>query len=291
MIFLSLPYFYENLEFNNILKQETILCRQRQNNFFKIPIEIINSYGSLPFSFWNGDLNNNYNSNKLLLYNDINNIISKSYIPIRLDCSNIYLEDKDFQDTHQNIILSLMDNSNNYIELSNINLYNYINQQFNSYNFIFSKKADLIHPLTIDIINTILEQNLFYLINLPDRFKNDINFLKSITNKNKIEITIGNRCSYKKCNQLNYCAKQEQLNQIMYSGLTNYNCNLTNCYNNNDELIQEINFFYNLGFNHFKIEAPTLDKNLSFKIYLINNLINSKYQLQLINKILSQQEK
>lgn len=276
MIFISLPYMYENLNFNNLLKRY-----DKAQQIFQIPIEIEMCYGSLPFSYWNGDLNNNYNIGTLLLHNDIVNIFQNSNIPFCIDCSNNNLTIEDLDDVHQNIILTAGNSCGNYVEISDLSVLQYIKDQYKNYDFILSKNADLINPLTADIINVFLEQNIFYLINLPNRLKTNISELEKIIAKNKIIITIGNKC---KCDNENYCMQQEQLNQINYSGYTMYNCEYTNNYLNSNELLEEIQYFQKLGFSHFKIDSPPLCKNKNFQLYLIENLVKSKYKIKLINE-------
>lgn len=286
MIYLSIPGLYNNFTFNNILKKQSILNRRDKTIFIK-PIEIEMSYGSFPFSYWNGDINNNYNLYHLDLYDNITNFFQKVRLPVRLDCSNILLNEEDLFDVHQNIILELGNNSNNYVEISSLSVLDFIREKYSNYEFIFSKRADLISPLTIDIINTIIEQNLFYLISLPDRLKNNFEELKNIQNKNKIEITIGNKCL---CNNTAYahdCCLQEQQNQINYSSYTKYECRDINQYSNNFELLEEIEKYQDLGFSHFKIDSPPLYMNEQFKMYLIHNLIQPEHQLYFLDYILT----
>lgn len=288
MIYISLPHMYENLKFNNFLKKQ-VLENKQNKTILNIPFDIEMAYGSFPFSYWNGDLNNNYNKDKFPLYYDIDALFYETAIPVRLDCSNVLLEEKDLNDIHENVILNLGNNCGNYIEISSLSILNYIKEKYNNYDFILSKNADLIHPFTAEIINTFLEQNLFYLISLPDRLKNDLDTLKNINNKNKIEITIGNKCKCNDNNKILSCIMNEQNNQIKYSGLTNYNCEYINTYNNID-LLQEISFFQKLGFSHFRIDSPPYTKIKNFQLYLIQNLIQSNYFLPIYNYFLQLEE-
>jgi len=49
---------------------------------------------------------------------------------------------------------------------------------------------------------------MFYLIELPISLNNKIEFLNEIKNKNKIEITIGNKCPID-CDNIDSCNAQE----------------------------------------------------------------------------------
>ena len=244
MIFLSLPYMYENLDFNNKLKAAQVY---HEAFFTKTSIEMC--YGSLPFSYWNGDLNNNYSKQPLLEY--------------RLDAGH---------------------NQGNYIEISDLGVYTFLKDEYSGYDFILSSNADFTHPLTAEIINAFIEQKFFYLINLPNRLKNNIEELNKIIDKNKIIIHIGERCKCGHLDKINYCKAQEQLNQINFSNRTMYNCQYMNTYNDNTELYNEIIHFQKLGFSHFRVEAPSLIRNREYQLYLIDNLIKPEYKVQVVAK-------
>ena len=113
---------------------------------------------------------------------------------------------------------------------------------------------------------------------------NDIDFLNSLKYKNKIEILIGNKCP-NNCSNIKNCSIFEQENILSYSEKTiYYDCKFLNSYQDMD-LLQQILFYKNLGFTHFKIDTPPLNKNTEFKQYVISNLIKDKYQLYYENNI------
>ena len=288
MIYLSLPHMHRSFNFNNFLK-EHVTENKQNNKIFKVPFEIEMVYGSLPFSYWNGDLNNNYNSinSKFLLYNDIDLFFQNSFIPVCIDCSNLLLEETDLNDIHQNVILSLGNNSGNYVEVSNLAILNYVKEKYNNYGFVLSKNADLAYPFNSEIINNFIKEDLFYLINLPDRMKQDTEELKKISNKNKIAITIGNRCCSCDKEKISQCLLQEQENQFRYSGHTVYNCKYINDYSAIN-LLDEIDYYRNLGFSHFKLDAPPYNKIELFQIYLLQNLISPEYIIPITNRIFTE---
>lgn len=286
MIFLSLPLLYDNLELNNFLKK--FIYAHQNKEIFNVPLVIESSYGSFPYSSWNGDVNNNWG--KILpTYNDFYAYFNKVETPARIDCSNIYITKEDLYDIHQNVILEAGDRCGNIIEFSDLGVFNYLKEQYKNYFFIVSKNIDLIHPVDLNIINAFTDQDEFYLFNLPNRFYNDIEFLKSLNNKFKIEINIGYRCQCNNFNKEQECNRQEMHNQIEFSGCSIYqDCVYTNSYMSLN-MMENIKKFIDLGFSHFKIETPPVAKINIFNNYLIKNLIKPEYQLEFINDFYSYQ--
>lgn len=286
MIFLSLPLLYDNLELNNFLKK--FIYAHQNKEIFNVPLVIESSYGSFPYSSWNGDVNNNWG--KILpTYNDFYAFFNRVETPTRIDCSNIYITKEDLYDIHQNVIIEAGDRCGNIIEFSDLGVFNYLKEQYKNYFFIVSKNIDLIHPVDLNIVNAFTDQDEFYLFNLPNRFYNDIEFLKSLNNKFKIEINIGYRCQCNNFNKEQECNKQEMHNQIEFSGCSIYqDCVYTNSYMSLN-MIEDIKKFIDLGFSHFKIETPPVAKINIFNNYLIKNLIKPEYQLEFINDFYSYQ--
>lgn len=278
MIHFTLPLVYYNQQLNNKLRQLSHPLNQTEN-YFKIKNIVIDSfYGSIPFFIYNGGVNSNIVKEKFLLDKDLFAFFNESTAPIRLDCSNNNLNINDLN-YYFNLILQYGNTGSNFIEISDLELLSYIKDNGFHYEYIFSKNAYLKHPYDIDIINSILNQNLFHLIELPQLFNNDLEFLNNLIDKNHIEITIGNKCQ-NNCKNFYSCIAQEQQYQINYSNKSNYyNCDLINNYTSPDELTKELNHFIELGFTHFKIDTPPLNQILQFQQYLIKNLINDKYQL------------
>lgn len=285
MIHISLPLVYYNQDLNNYMRLMTDPFHkytEYTNQQLKIPnLNIDSFHGSIPYFIYNGDINSNIKNEKLLtdklLYLFFNN--NNHNAPIRLNCANNYIIEDDLLNYYFNLVLQYGNNGTNFIEISDMALLDYINEKGYYYNFIFSKYAHLKCPFTIDIINNIIEQDIFYLIELPISFNNKIDFLNKIKNKNKIEITIGNKCPID-CNNIDKCNMQEQQYQINYSIQSVYNtCNIINNYNNTNELLNELQTFINLGFTHFKIDTPRLQDITKYNNYFIHNLIKEQYQI------------
>ena len=96
--------------------------------------------------------------------NSINNIKA----PHLIDCSNIKLDEIDFYDKHQNIILELENATGSYCEIADLNLYDYIKSKYNYINFVFSNKAELYQDFTEEIVLTIINDSDFRFIVLND---------------------------------------------------------------------------------------------------------------------------
>lgn len=279
MIYLTLPLLYQNQWCNNKLRQLS-QPSDKIYQYFKINnLNISSFYGSIPFFIYNGGINSNIQKEKFLADNDLFNFLNSQIAPIRLDCSNNFLKINDLYDYYFNLVLQYGNSGNNFLEISDFDLMDYINNKGFNYNFILSKNANLKIPFTATNINQLIQQDLLYLIELPINFNNDIQFLNQLINKDKIEITIGCKCPLN-CKNLSDCMTQEQQYQINYSNQTIFNnCNKINHYNNINELYNELNKFIKLGFTHFKIDTPPRNQNYKFQQYLIKNLINDKYQL------------
>lgn len=271
MIYLNLPLLCDNYNFNNAFHEYLY----KNKDVTKLPIQIESVYGSFPYCSWNGDVNSNYGND--YLYPQLSDfIINNDAIPIRLDFSNIYLINNDFYSKHENVILKLLESNGSIIELSNLDLYNYISSNYKGYDFICSNNANFIHPLNEDIINIFCEQDDFILISLKHIEQLDIN---KINQKSKIEIFINNECKNCPLEIQNNCSQMEQYNQIVFSNKSiHYNCP-KKCDNYDDNnLFAEIEQYYKMGFNHFKIGAPNKLNNIRyFNRYLIKNLIKEEY--------------
>lgn len=272
MVYLNLPLLYDNFEFNRIFSKYVI-----ENGYaLKIPFQIESTYGSFPYCCWNGDLNSTYGNN--ILYPEIEKLIlDYRESVIRLDFSNIFLNNNDFYNIHENTILKLLESNGTIIELSNLELFNYINSKYKGYDFVLSNNANLIHPLTEDIINIFMEQNEFILISLNHCDNLD---LTKIKNKNKLEILINNECLNCSLETQLKCKLLEQNNQISFSSKSvHYQCpKKINDYENKNHLINEIDNYLKMGFSHFKIGYPQLNNIKQFNRYLIYNLIQEEYQ-------------
>ena len=83
-------------------------------------------------------------------------IISNS-APLRIDFSNTLLKETDLFNIHENTILKLTEANGTIIELSDLKIFNYIQNNFNGFQFILSPNAALIHEFDTNIINCFCE--------------------------------------------------------------------------------------------------------------------------------------
>ena len=207
----SLPFFIQNLNFNNFLKQYLKKYPEKAR-FLNSSIDSV--YGNFAWTYWNGGINNN--NGKISLYNDIFMINNQSHIPIQLNCSNIFLENNDLYDTHMNVIFKLLENNGNLIELSNIQFYEFLSKKYPGYDYILSSNADLIHPFDENILNIIVSQNVFKQIILPERLSLDNNFNTNLKNKNKYKIIILSKFIHNNLSKEQEFILQEQINVQLY---------------------------------------------------------------------------
>lgn len=263
MIYLSLPLLQDNFYFNNAL-QDFIL---KFSDKLIMPLQIESVYGAFPYSLWNGGKNSNYG--KDLLYRELNDYISKEDSVIRLDCSNVYLNSTDLFDRHQNIILFLLESHGYIIDVADLSIYDYIEENYKNFNYTLSNNANLIHPLNEELINGFLNNEKFLMITLNNLNNIDLN---KIDKKSKIELLVNNTCY--NCANYFQCVSQEQNNQINFSEKSIFeDCPYQENFYNTKSLINEINQYRLLGITHFKIATPNIKNINQFNRYIISNLI------------------
>ena len=242
--------------------------------------------GSFPFNYWNGGINSNIIGN-ICQYSDIENVFKQQSKSLRLNCSNILLNEKDFYNNYNKVILEQGQNGSTVIEIANLKLYKFIKENYPNYNkFILSPNAWLNHKLTPDEVNIIAENDDFELISLPPNLNNDIEYLKALKYKNKIEITINPRCpSY--CPQYEQCHLQEHNMQYNFSQNSILgNCIKCNSYDIDDSLkLEDLKSIYiPLGINHFRLEECLPNELLRYYIFLVKFFIKEEYQEQIIEE-------
>lgn len=275
MFYISLPYFYENSQFNQFFQNyiEDNRLRQQSKLIANFNIEYI--YGAFPWSYWNGGINNHYGA--AVFADNMNTIFTKTLTPIRVDMSNIFIKQYDYYDIHENTILKMANGTNTVYEISDLNLMEYISEYNLNNKFIISNNFQLIQNFNSDIINLMQDSEEIDLINID---YNTYNLLQNNINSNKLEISIGycQNCSFEK--QL-FCSENEQKNIYNFSKQSCF----INCPNE-----YKINNYYNIikpylkkGIKHFKI--ITGPNNLKdFNIKIIKSFVKPEYQGECINE-------
>lgn len=249
----TLPNIYENKKLNNFLIQ----LNKTHPEYFKCNVNFIQESGAMPYCSWSG-----YNSNigAGITAFEFTQISRYNHIPIRLNFANILLENFDFEDCMGQAILKAMHNGSNLIEISNLELMDYILEKYPNYKFIFSKQADLVTDFTPEILNQFVEVDKFELIGIPDKYTKDFDFLNGLQKKSKFEITVNYPCPIN-CRTYKTCAIQEHKTQLAYSGIpVLWNCK--KCYAHSSEKsilsLEELKEKYvPLGFSNFTFSHYT----------------------------------
>lgn len=211
MMYFTLPSFYDNFYLNNFF---VLLSKGHKYLFNEENMAFSDVTGNFPYCSWNGGYNNN--SGVGAYYADFHGCLNQILTPVRLNCSNIYLEDNDFYDSMAHVILEAFENGSHSIAISNLKLMPFLQEKYPNLKFVFSREAHLITPFTPDLINTLIESEKFSLIEIPASLSKDFTFLKEIEHRNKIEITINPICG-SKCSNLQQCQISQHYNQINYS--------------------------------------------------------------------------
>lgn len=265
MFYISLPFFYENYQFNNFFKE--YVSNNQSKLITKFNIEYV--YGAFPWSLWNGG--NNTHTGKIMLTKEMINFCNILNTPLRIDASNINLINTDYYDIHENAILKIINGINTSYEISIIELMNYISQYNLNNKFVISNNAQIIHPFNEEIINTFINQSSIDLVNIGYNLNYDTSLISNIS---KLEISIGycGNCSSQK--QLS-CSLNEQSNIYNYSGKSNFiNCSYQNKIENYYQILLP---FYKQGIKHFKITTGLNDLK-QFNLSIIKSFIKPEFQ-------------
>lgn len=279
MIEIYLPYFFDEFYFNEFFYYITKTNKDK----LKLPLVVTGAYGNFPYTPANGGFNNNDNYRPL--YNDYVSLSDTSSLPIIFDFSNLYLNKYDYDDTVLNLILSLNNSGSNSILLSSMELHEKIKKEYNNnYHFIFSSLINFLYPIDSNVINE-LTQKIDY-VELPFNFIKDD--LKNIKNKKQIIVPIGlEPCS--SCKKIKQCIQFENSSCLNFSIKSSFlNCNKIKNYDDN-YLIEQIQFFKNLGFSKFKLAISSLkeDRKKQYEDFLIKSFFKNEFH----NEILEESEK
>lgn len=288
MIYITLPnlYKYQNLKL--------ALCRLNKNILkMKIPMHFVSEYESFPYCYLGGGVN--VNNDFIFKYHQLETKAKVQYsIAKRLNFSNLNIEEKDIKDEYFNIILQLYDISS-WIEVSNIPLAVALKNKYPFYELILSENADIMFPFTSDAINTIQEQDLFKLISIPTYYNDNLEFLKQIQHRSKLELTINNIC--------NNCPVGRQKDCILteHNGIYNYSKNsifksCTKFYSYTDPkailiTLEDIqNKYLPLGITHYKLNNfPNLENEvINFVFFIVNYFIKDEYKNEILLDLLKE---
>ena len=274
MIYFTLPNFYNNYQLNNYF----IMLNNKNKNYFKKDITFLSVAGNFPYNYWQGGFNefNNINAS----YEEFNSFLNNSLIPIKFNCANICLTEEDLDDTKMNLILSVNQTGINSISISNLSIYNYLKEKYPYYNYIFSREANLINEFSSDVINILNEQNLFSFIEIPENLSTNLEFLKEIEKKDKVELLIGNKKCFN-CNYFSECKINEHMNQYNFSNrMLMTKCPIRNNIELNITLEDIKNIYYPLGFKYFSFDNYLFGVENNLLDVYINFFIKDEYKYQ-----------
>lgn len=242
MYYFTLPDFFHFSEINERL---ITLNHNRKNVFVSQKIQLIGQDGNFPFFYWNGGQNLNKPYTRFTPYEGMESLNLKIGSKISLDCSNPFLEDTDFQDTNQNILLSLNENGSNEIIITNTNFLKYLKEKYPSYLFIGSPFYYL-HDQNLEFID-----DLSRIRALPCQLEE-----VSLIPKSKIELSITESCQF--CPNYASC-KFDDWNRIL-NFCSDSSFSLCNKKNNKILTFEEIQVFQKTyGIKYFYFDFSSFD--------------------------------
>lgn len=256
-----LPEFY----FQSNLNQKISYLIDKFPEYFSMEIKIDSEEGSFPFTFWNGQGNNNIypiNLPSFANYQLVSDSLNKVN-RIGLDLTNQYLTKKDILNNSElNTILKILENGSNYLILNNLEFKDILKEKYPLYYHVYQASAYKNSEIDEDI----------YRIKIPYFLLENYLYL----NKNKIEVVFPIKCLMN-CDYF----KQEQLSQFMFSEKSF----CLNCTNN-----VKTNFYFEIeklskkGFQYFSFNAQGISKNNAelFQKIFCDTFIKKEYYFQVL---------
>ena len=292
MIYFALPNLYNH---NRLL---TSICRlqKEKDMVFKIPVQFISITEPTPFCYLSGGIN--INQHQILTYPDLQKTTQAqiSYLSKRLKFSNIHLTENDANDEYFNVLVEAYNNNySNVIEISNIPIALKLKEKKVLYDLIFSAEADVLFPFNEENLNSIIEQDLFKLISLPNYA---INLdLKKINNRKVLELTVNNICQNCPIDCQKQCISNEHLSIYNYSNRSSFiNCTKHLLYTDKKAInisLEDIqNIYLPLGIKHYKLsEFPNLPfAFIDFITFFVNYFIKEEYQYDILLQLIKENE-
>lgn len=246
MIYYYIPDFFWHYNVNlNLLK----LMRKEPQTFYD-DFKIGAIFGNFPNCIWNGGRALFGRHVNVAEMREISETFNDFGIPLRLTMTNLIINETDVHDRYANYIMQNLNNGFNQVLIANKTLEEYVRKTYPEY------------PIIRSILST---ENIYYddsdkyFMSVLRRHKNaDIEFLKSIKNKDKIEMLANETC----LDDLNLSKKQCYLDNNNKEPLfidCDYNINFMRKQFYTSKLcltrdkIKEI--YEPMGFKHFKISG------------------------------------
>ncbi len=272
MIYYYIPDFVRHLNVNMKLLELMKIYPNMFYNDFKIGAV----FGNFPNCTWNGGtvlvfhqfLENNQKY--------IKDIFNSQGIPLRLTMTNPMLEETDCYDRFANSVMKNFHDGFNQVLVSSPILEDYIREKYPKYPIVRSVLAS--HDTPYDDSDK-------YFMSVLSKFKNpDIEFLKSIKNKDKIELLVNETCEetcpHFKQHYLEFAKEQLYIQDDLRSVdcLYNRDFNFKKFFNSplciTREKIKEI--YEPMGFKHFKISGR--GSHGSIVLFYAHYMVKPEYQ-------------
>lgn len=280
-----LPDFYNKLNLN--LK----ICELKNEHpeYFYDNIKIGAIYGSFPGMIWNGgrciaDCTSKENIDAIM------NAFELQEAPLRFTMTNCLLTEKELYNKYCNMILEMGHKKGNGVIVNSILLENYIREKYPLYSIISSTTKC---QRDIQAINQEIKK--YDMIVTDYRDNSNFEFLKQITDKNKVELLINAYCS-PNCpvRPLHYALlSKDQLNKTL-DGAKIPSCNgVDNFYDSlkfTSTIKQnQLSDYVDMGFTNFKIEGRLVNSIQvieSYVYYLIKPEFQNKIRILLLQECL-----
>ena len=275
----TLTNLYNGYSINNYFNQYI----SSRMHMLKENIHFNQIAGTFPFNSWNGGLNGNYD--KIPLNNDIMALFTANQAHcIRMNFANLHIEECDFENNFNRLILEYGANGSTIIEVSNLKLYEWIKEKYPIYNkFVLSSNAWEVLDLTPEMLDVILDNPDFILATMPRQYAKNLEYLSQIRNKAKIEIEINPICPMI-CNNFSNCLNHENLLQYEFSDNSNFAiCKKCFPYHANPQTLELEDLkktYFPLGINHFRLAETPYTKIQTYFLFLIKYFIKPEYQMQ-----------
>ena len=245
-------------------------------------------YDSIPYCIWNGGrIFNSYEQASKSDILNLKSIFNDTFnIPIRLIFTNSLLEEKHLYDRFCNMVLELLQSKDNEVVIANDLLENYIRKNFPDYKIISSTTKCLTN------VNDSLKEisKNYYQICLDYNLNHNMDFLKTIEEKEKIEFLINAICppgcpNRKLHYNLNGQAALNYQNNFNIECSIQHGTGTLNNYKNSIQPEEIFKIYEPLGFTHFKLEGRTLSDPEVAANY-VKYMIKPEYQIKCLSEIL-----
>ena len=271
-----------NLLFDKIMKENQSLF----NKDYKISV----FYGSFENSIWNGGRANKPFD---ISFDDIKNnidLINQNGISVRYTFTNSLIKSNHLNDQISNKLMELANNGMNGVIVASEDLYNYLKEKYPNFHYVYS-----ITNCSLNIEDYNKAYDKYDTLVLDQRLNKNIDFLKKLKGKEKIEILINHFCpincpnikkhylSYSIYNlynikeNYNCLLEKDTFKVINYLKEKNIDTKLIDYYlflkalkKGNESLItrEELKWYINNGFNKFKISSRHIAYECIILIYV-----------------------